>query len=166
MVGFANLYGHLGVTNPAGSGAQAKSNTESFKVWRESIALMNDCVKAWDSVMGGKGTDNDVQHLEQTVSSQLQLHAQVALIRDQDQAAACGLSLKISPKNLLGALWLQMAEAIDKNYKHRKCPGCGKWLVASGKASTKMHCSDACRKRAERQRKKGKSLKKADGNNG
>jgi hypothetical protein len=52
------------------------------------------------------------------------------------------------PKDLLGALWVQLARAVDGNLLHRKCKGCGRWFEVSqeaGRRSQSVFCSDACK---------------------
>jgi endogenous inhibitor of DNA gyrase (YacG/DUF329 family) len=79
--------------------------------------------------------------------------------------------VNIVPHNLLGAMWLQLAEAIAGNKQHRPCKECGKWMEISteedGRSARRLFCSDACksrdyRRRIERARQlkaEGKSLK-------
>jgi len=63
--------------------------------------------------------------------------------------------LLIVPRNLIGALWLQFANAIDGEYDYGKCKACSSWFeIAPGSGRPeKRYCSDACRMRAYRQRK-------------
>jgi Putative ATPase subunit of terminase (gpP-like) len=66
-----------------------------------------------------------------------------------------GLGVYLVPKNLLGALWLQFARAIDGNKDYRRCGGrCGQWMAISLDAhrTHKRFCSDACRNKAYRER--------------
>jgi hypothetical protein len=63
------------------------------------------------------------------------------------------LVLDLEPKNLLGAVWLQLAQAVGGNRKFRECGGCRRWFECSLAArSDKLYCSDACRARAYRER--------------
>lgn len=60
-------------------------------------------------------------------------------------------------RNLIGALWVQLALAIAGNRTYRSCPVCGKWWDATDARSHKTVCSDNCRaKRSYRQRKAAK----------
>jgi hypothetical protein len=70
-------------------------------------------------------------------------------------------SLFVCPTNLLSAMWLQLALAIDGDRSYRRCRSCPKWFeVGLTKRRDALTCSDACRKRFSRsgegQRKKGK----------
>jgi hypothetical protein len=63
--------------------------------------------------------------------------------------------LCLGPENLLDALWLQLAIALDRSESLQACVECGKWFaIKSGRGrSDKEFCSDACRMRAYRRRK-------------
>ena len=65
------------------------------------------------------------------------------------------LSLHLVPRNLLGALWLQFARAIDGNREFRQCRQCYTWLELSPEIArtNRKYCTDACRLRAFRARK-------------
>jgi hypothetical protein len=64
------------------------------------------------------------------------------------------LHLRIVPKNLLGAIWLQYARGIDGNKDYRRCRACGKWFEISLEANrpTRFFCEDACRYKVYRER--------------
>lgn len=65
------------------------------------------------------------------------------------------LELRDSPIGLLGAMWALLAQAITNNREHTRCLQCGTWIAVS-----KLHrqglyyCSDSCRQKAYRRRKK------------
>lgn len=56
-------------------------------------------------------------------------------------------ALRISPKSLIGAIWLQLAEAADRSYAALRCPRCEKWFSRNPKSKSRKHkyCSTACR---------------------
>lgn len=63
------------------------------------------------------------------------------------------LELRVQPKNLIGALWVQLAQAIDGNRNYRRCGACGKWFeTGKSRGNPRKYCSDACRQRARRAR--------------
>jgi hypothetical protein len=64
------------------------------------------------------------------------------------------LNLKIVPKNLMGAMWLQFARGIDGNKDYRQCLECGRWFEISLEANrpTRFFCKDACRSKFYRRR--------------
>lgn len=69
------------------------------------------------------------------------------------------LGLYQVPSSLLGAMWLQFAQAIDTGPEFRKCAQCRTWFAVSLDASRKSrrYCSDACRAKAYRNRKQEKT---------
>jgi hypothetical protein len=60
-----------------------------------------------------------------------------------------------SAQNLVGALWLQFADAIATNRNFQQCFGCKKWFAAAYDLarSDKQYCSQTCRTRAYRTRR-------------
>ena len=64
--------------------------------------------------------------------------------------------LAIRPLNLLGALWLQFARAIDGDREYRACQKCGTWfeIGSKGHSRAKRFCSNRCRMAFSRARKK------------
>lgn len=65
-------------------------------------------------------------------------------------------TLRFVPESLLGALWLQFAQAVDKSYAYKQCEACGKWFDISkgvGARADKKTCSGRCKKRRERKLK-------------
>jgi hypothetical protein len=64
------------------------------------------------------------------------------------------LSLYFVPSSLLGALWLQFAQAIDGDKKYRKCQECRKPYEISPETArtSKLFCSNACRSKNYRER--------------
>ncbi len=64
------------------------------------------------------------------------------------------LYLRIVPKNLMGAMWLQFARGIDGNKDYRRCRACGKWFEISLEANrpTRFFCKDGCRYKVYRER--------------
>ncbi len=65
------------------------------------------------------------------------------------------LHLRGTPKNLLTALWLQLAVAVAENKRHSKCKACGKWfeVAGAGRRSHSVFCSGACTSRDYRRNK-------------
>jgi hypothetical protein len=71
------------------------------------------------------------------------------------------LTLYHVPRDLLGALWLQFARAMSGNKEYRVCKECGEWFEVSPERSrtTRQFCSDACKSKAYRGRRKGREGK-------
>jgi hypothetical protein len=56
--------------------------------------------------------------------------------------------IRLSPKSLIGALWLQFAKAIEGNRVYRQCQNCMEWLEVGGKRSArsdKKFCNPSCK---------------------
>lgn len=64
------------------------------------------------------------------------------------------LQLFAVPKTLLGAMWIQFAQAVDGKKEYRSCERCGTWFEISPAAfrSHKRYCSDPCRMKNYRDR--------------
>lgn len=71
-------------------------------------------------------------------------------------------TIRIVPGNLIGAMWLQFALAIDGDNEFGKCSECASWYVIAPGAGRpdKTYCSNACRMRAYRKRKTAKKGRK------
>lgn len=69
-------------------------------------------------------------------------------------------TLRFVPESLLGALWLQFAQAVDKSHAYKQCEACGKWFDISngfGARADKKTCSSTCRKRLSRRLEREKA---------
>ena len=66
------------------------------------------------------------------------------------------LGLRIVPKSLHAALWLQFASAVDGERDYRRCRSCRQWFQITydntGRRRTRVYCSNACRSRGYRGR--------------
>ena len=64
--------------------------------------------------------------------------------------------IRIIPRHLLGALWLQLARAVDGNKDYGQCLTCENRfeisLQETGYRTNRSYCSDACRSKAYRER--------------
>lgn len=69
--------------------------------------------------------------------------------------------LRMQPKNLLGAMYLQLAQDFTGERSYRKCMNCDSWLeIGTGddaNKATRLYCSDSCRMKAYRRRKQANS---------
>ena len=64
--------------------------------------------------------------------------------------ATTGLSLYQVPRDLLSAMWLQFARAVDGNRQYNRCKECRNWFEVSspdGGRKDKEFCGSACRAR-------------------
>lgn len=89
-------------------------------------------------------------YVQQEVNRRLEEHTspRILYIREEDR-----LEMRVVPKNLLGALWLQFARAVDGNRDFRRCRQCGQWFAVSpSERTSREFCSNACRSKAYRER--------------
>jgi hypothetical protein len=81
------------------------------------------------------------EHLRNRVSPQLLWNVR----RNRLQS----LALFFVPENLLGLMWLQLAQAVNGNKRYRQCLACKTWMLISpeteGHRSSRFTCSNACR---------------------
>lgn len=73
------------------------------------------------------------------------------------------VGLGLVPRSLLAAMYLQLASALVDAAGFRECVVCSKWFEVSGSYSTRndrIYCSDACRMRAYRNRRKEANTKR------
>jgi len=63
--------------------------------------------------------------------------------------------LRLQPRSLLGAMWLQLAQAINEHDTFRACP-CGKWFrvntALDARKARKRFCGDLCKLHDHRRR--------------
>jgi hypothetical protein len=65
-------------------------------------------------------------------------------------------AVKVSPRHLRDAMYLQLAQAMLGDKKYRPCKACGRWFELSpGRSRTdRVTCSDSCRVRMYRERQR------------
>jgi hypothetical protein len=90
--------------------------------------------------------------VQKLVNEQLWSHTGPSLLFESRKKD--NLNLRIVPKNLMGAMWLQFARGIDGNKDYHRCRTCGKWFEISLEANrpTRLFCKDACRYKFYRER--------------
>lgn len=70
-----------------------------------------------------------------------------------------GVTLKLRPRRLLGALWLQFAQTITHTRSFTRCEVCGSFIaLEKGRRKTRRYCGSACRARQHRQKKMQRNL--------
>ncbi len=60
-----------------------------------------------------------------------------------------GTDMIVRPKNLISALWLQLANTVSRNLEFKQCVACSSFFEVKSKKRhfEKIYCSDKCRKR-------------------
>lgn len=92
-----------------------------------------------------------LHYLQGVVNQRLAGRVSPRLLWDRHQIR---LGLYLYPGSLIGALWLQFAQAISGEKDYRECAQCRKWLEVSPNVArkNKLFCSNACRSQAYRGR--------------
>jgi hypothetical protein len=77
-------------------------------------------------------------------------------------------ALRVVPRCLLTAMWLQLAEAVAGDKEYRACKECGKWFELNGKQGDRRtlrreFCSDRCKFKEYRRRKERARQLRAEG---
>ncbi|MGO9452636.1 MAG: hypothetical protein ACLQDV_16590 [Candidatus Binataceae bacterium] len=179
VLAFANRFGLLGIGEnlPLDSDfGSVMVQAESLKVWSEKIAQLKRLVLLWDVIASG---DRKLlaEIREKLVSPDLPLTVQRGFHLDDDNPAMPllsqiqrvadqilqehihtrllfpgnepGLKVFLEPQNLLGAIWLQFAAAVDARKMFTKCAQCAESFEISrdlaGKRRSARFCSDRCR---------------------
>lgn len=144
---FASQYGQLGVETYLRPPAPGPVPTgEPSSAWSSAQRELTAAVNLWRS-------DRDPDALERAVNKGLRKKVSPQMLWDM---AAKQLKLHLVPENLLGAMWLQLATAIDGDLDYRQCTTCGKWFGVSvlERGQARDYCSNACRSKAYRLRMK------------
>lgn len=140
FLGFANRYGRLLWETP-----------ESVDDWAHQSEAVQSVVVVWDSA---RSDDFALAAAVRSVDEYAAGHVKSKFLYDR-QRRRCYHD--VEPTNLIGAIWLQLADAMVNNRRYARCPaaGCGRWFARSptGKGPCKNHCSVACKTRAYRRRK-------------
>ena len=68
----------------------------------------------------------------------------------------------VRPKDLLSALWLQLAHAVSRNLEFKQCSDCSTFFEVKSKKRRfeKIYCSDKCRKRVSARKRRAEEKAK------
>jgi hypothetical protein len=103
-----------------------------------------------------------LQYVQSIINRRLQGRASPRLVWN---TATGQRTLCIVPHGLIGALWLQLARAFERNAEFRRCAECGTWFeIARGRArADRLYCSHPCRTRVYRKRQAEAARLQAEG---
>ena len=158
--GDVDLLGQLILWNEDGSGVRIMSHPElTDRQLPDPPAYVE---RAWiasthhgDDVLGrfvrGDLVKPALHYVQSTINQHLENRIGARLLWDTKRAR---LDLYTSPVDLIGAVWLQFARAVERDSKFRQCAECGTWFeLAPGTArADKLYCSTPCRTKAYRKR--------------
>jgi len=135
---------------------------EALSTWRDEIRAMSEVLRVYRLATGSPGvvpawrSDADRRSVQKLVNLRVSedVGAGARLLWDRSSER---LVLRLVPRTLLGALWLQIAQAIDAGTQYVRCATCYRFVVlhpdrALGRRSNTRYCSSACRQRAWRAR--------------
>ena len=73
-----------------------------------------------------------------------------------------GTDMIVRPKNLISALWLQLANTVSRNLEFKQCAACSTFFEVKSKKRRfeKIYCSDKCRKRVSARKRREKEKAK------
>ncbi|MGC1788936.1 MAG: hypothetical protein WA718_19565, partial [Terriglobales bacterium] len=121
----------------------------------ETIATDSGDPRMWSKLKQGDLLDPAMLYLQRNINKQItEFPSQVRLLWDNGRSF-----LFIEPTNLIGALWLQFAQAIDGDREYRVCQQCREWFEIGGgkkKDGADHHrtdarfCTNACKQKAYR----------------
>lgn len=151
---------------------------ERVASWRDEIAAMRSVVQAWDRARRGEPHGSPrwqrpdkvrkvyrsglcqnaaalirrarapelLPNVQRAINAKLAAETGARMLWNREEVR---LRLHLRPASLLGALWLQLAQAIDGNADYRRCEVCAAWIELR---PNRTYCSNACRFKAYRAR--------------
>lgn len=148
LSGFIHWSGD-GVYYDSGPGTEEHS---SLGRTTRTIAHLNEGSRLGNILLPGDLVTPALSQVQHVVNQHLEERLSPKVLWDTDYAH---LNLYFMPNSLIGALWLQFAQAIDGNKTYRRCDECRAWFELSPEVArtTKRFCSNACRVKAYRNRK-------------
>jgi hypothetical protein len=98
-------------------------------------------------------------YIRELINLRLRDYTSTRLLDREASRDGVPLGLSIVPTNLLGAIWLQCARAIEGVGRYQRCPRCQEWFAVPPKAMRENtnYCSTRCRVAAFRARRKQES---------
>jgi hypothetical protein len=171
---FANQYGHLGHDARAPEGFPEDPNelyteedrdryeaarrvVKPFEAqfdWEMVIDAVRECVEAWDRIQRREGNERLLESLRKRINHELGIPGRLRPCLAPNRVRG-GLVLELEPSSLLGAIWLQLAQAVAGDKEYRACASCGRSFELSPDTmrADAVYCKEACRARAYRNRK-------------
>lgn len=155
---------------------------EPIEAWRDAIRDIRRVVQTWDraresdphrprwqrpekvtkvyrsglchnvaAVLRERWRPDVLPNVQRAINAKLSAETSARMLWDREEGR---LRLHLRPASLLGALWLQLAQAIDGNADYRRCRVCAAWfeLHPDRNRTSRAYCGDACRVKAYRGR--------------
>ena len=143
-----------------GSGHVTYTRYEGGRI-RHFLSLSNTTIRRWDSEALARVAHVVIQHI---LNHKLAEHTSSQVLYDPGTDS---LGLHVMPSNLLGALYVEAAEAVTGNRDYRRCGQCSSWFAISPDIergrSDRRYCSSACRSKAYRNRQEEAQRLRSEG---
>lgn len=123
---------------------------ESMAFWYAAMDDMRKAISLWDSAKSG--SESATEKLRARINEALRSTKPELYFGEIGNA----LELIVSPGELLTALWLQLALAVDGRKAYRQCSTCQDWFEIGkwGSRGDKKFCGNSCRQAAYDARQK------------
>jgi len=166
VLGFAARHGLLGRdVRFRIPGTRRPASGEALSTWRDEIRALSEVLRVYrladvsDGVVPLWQSDAGWRSVQKSVNLRIGEHVGPAarLLWDRPSER---LVLRLVPRTLLGAMWLQVARAIDAGTQYVGCAACHRFVALHpdrllGRRSDARYCSSACKQRAWRARSGG-----------
>src|SRR5262249_44706185 len=133
-------------------GPRSREHAESFVFWMGALHDLREAVTAWFTLQTGAAAPDAQQVVSQALASNLSRRVVPEVVPGP---ANKGMVFHLRPASLLGAMWLQFADAVTGNKTVKPCETCGQWFVVAPRQrrADAKYCRDACKSAAFRARK-------------
>jgi hypothetical protein len=132
---FANVHGRLGLPprKAITKDGRIPVTGEMIQDWTQQIKHLRRAISAWERAERRPVMEAIAPFLTDVLP---------CFVSDKQSSR-----LVFVPQNLLAAIWLQFALAVQGGKEFRRCGGCDAWIDRG------LYCNAACRQRAYRKRK-------------
>lgn len=127
--------------------ALGRERPETLSFWRAQIEAMRAADGLWDEIRAGKADPDRTGQVAGAIARGCRGRVDD---RFEYDARSRTTGWRKLPLDLLGAMWLQFADAVAGGKQVRQCPACSGWFVVApgGARVDKQHCSVNCRQKA------------------
>jgi hypothetical protein len=117
---------------------------------RIRIASVHSLAALFKDLRQGELERPALYYLQHVVNERVEVHTSARLLWEQGRTR---LRLRVTPHNLLGCLWLQLARAIDGDRRYQQCEACRGWFeLGRDDRGDRIYCTLACKQWAFRDR--------------
>ncbi len=150
------------LTQPLGRGEKAFSEYENYypcfaeplRLWYAEIDQLRTIIELWQSLTH---SDKEAKgKIQTTINDKIKAKVTPKLFLD---SLSESLELVVYPDNLISALWLQLALAVDGRKAYKQCQNCQNWFEVGkwGSRIDRKYCGDSCKQAVYDAKKRAKS---------